>query len=53
MLGFSEVGEVLVVGEYLNREMGALEVMVPTLQPSKYCKEFSVIDVVVLFCRGE
>ena len=55
-LGRTEVSEVFVIGEDLDREWGSMEVILPRLQSSDNGKEFSVIctvDVIVLFCRGE
>ena len=53
VLGGMEVGEVFVVGEDLNGKWKSMEVMLPGLQSSDDSKEFSVVDVVVSFHRGE
>ena len=52
-LGLSEIGEVLMVGEDLYRERGAMEVMAPGLQGANDSEEFAIIDVVVTLGRGE
>jgi len=52
-LGFSEVGEVLVVGKDLNREGGAMEVVSPRLKGANDGEELTVVDVIVSFCLGE
>ena len=53
VLGLTEVGQVLMIGENLNWEGGALEVMVPGVEATDDGKEFSVVDVVVVFSGGE
>jgi len=53
ILGVAEVGEVLVVGDYIDRNWGTFEVMPPFLECFKYCKEFLIIDVIILFSRVE
>ena len=53
VLGGTEVSEVLMVGEDLDREGGSVEVVVPRFQGADDSEELSVIDVVVLFCWGE
>ena len=52
-LGEIEVGEIFMVSEDLYRERGSVEVVSPRLQGTDDGKEFSVIDVIVTFCRGE
>ena len=52
-LGLSEVGEVFVVSEYLDRGGGSEEIVSPGIQGSHDCEEFSVIDVVVSFGWAE
>ena len=52
-LGLSEVGEVFMVGEDLNWERGAVEVVSPRFKGADDSKEFTIIDVIVLFCLGE
>ena len=49
----SEVREVLVVGEDLDRERGAMEVVAPSFQGANDSKEFTVVDVVISFRGGE
>ena len=53
VLGGMEVGEVFVVGEDLDREGGSVEVVAPRFQGTDDGEEFSVVNVVVPFCRGE
>ena len=53
VLGGMEVGEVLVVGEDLDREGGSMEVVAPGFQGADDGKEFPVVNVIVSFCRGE
>ena len=53
VLGGAEVSEILVVGEDLDRERRSVEVVSPRFQGTDDSEEFSVIDVVVSFCRGE
>ena len=48
-----EVGEIFVVGKDLYREWGPMEVVLPGFQSMDNSEEFSVIDVIVLFCWGE
>ena len=52
-LGLSEVGEVLVIGEHLYQKRRPMKVMLPGLQGMDDSKEFSVIDIIVLFCGRE
>ena len=52
-LGLSEIGEVLMVGEDLYRERGAMEVMSPGFQGANDSEEFAIIDIVVTLSRGE
>jgi len=52
-LGLSEVGKVLMVGEDLNQERGAVEVVSPGLKGTDDSEEFAIIDVIVLFCLRE
>ena len=46
-LGLSEVGEVLMVSEYLDWGGGSKEIVSPGIQGSHDCEEFSVVDVIV------
>ena len=52
-LGLTEIGQVLVVGEDLYWEGGAVEIVAPRLQGVNDCEEFSIVDVVVAFGGGE
>ena len=52
-LGGMEVGGVFMVSEDLYRERGSMEVVSPGFQGTNDSKEFSVVDVVVLFYWGE
>ena len=49
----SEVREVLVVGEDLDRERGAMEVVAPSFQGANDSKKLTVVDVVIPFRGGE
>ena len=49
----TEVHQVLVVGEDLDREWRAMEVMPPGLQGMDDGKELLVIDIIVLLGRDE
>ena len=48
-----EISYVFVVGEDLNRDQGSVEVMSPGLQGGDDGQEFSIIDIVIPFCRRE
>ena len=52
-LGLAEIGKVLVVGEDLYGEGEAMKIVAPGFQSADNGKEFSVVDVVVLFSGGE
>ena len=52
-LGLVEVGEVFMICEDLHRKGGAMEVVAPGFQGANDCKEFSVIDVIIMFGGGE
>ena len=52
-LGLVEIGKVLVVSEDLYREGGTVEIVAPRLQGANDGKEFSVINIIVSFGRGE
>ena len=52
-LGLSEVGKVLMVGEDLNWERGAVEVVSPGFEGVDDGKEFTIIDAIILFCLEE
>ena len=41
------------VGEDLDREGGAMEVVAPSFQGANDGKKLTVVDVVIPFCRGE
>ena len=49
----AEVGKVLVVGEDLYGEGGAVEIMAPGFQGVNDGEEFSVINIVVTLGGGE
>ena len=49
VLGLTEVCQVLMVSEDLDMEGGSMEIMSSGFQGSDNCKEFTVVDVVVLF----
>ena len=53
VLGLTEVRQVLVVSEDLDREWGTVEVMPPGLQGVDDGEELLVIDVVIVFCWDE
>ena len=53
VLSLTEVHQVLVVSEDLNREERPMKVVPPQLQSTDDGKEFSVIDVIVSFSRDE
>ena len=48
-----KVGQVLVVCKNLDGERGSGEVLLPCLKGVEDGKEFSVIDIIVAFSRGE
>ena len=52
-LGLSKVGEVLVISEHLHQKERSMEVMSPGFQGADDSEEFSVVDIIVSFCRGE
>ena len=41
------------ISENLDGKGGTMEVMSPGLEGMDDCQEFSVIDIIVLFCWGE
>ena len=49
VLGLTEVCQVLVVRKDLDGEGGSMEVVSPGLQGMDDGKEFSVVDIIVLF----
>ena len=49
----TEIGEVFVVGKDLYQEQGPMEIVSPGFQGTNNSEEFSVIDVIVVFCRRE
>ena len=53
ILGLTEVRQVLVICEDLDRKWGSMEVVPPGFQGMDNCEEFSVIDVIILFCWNE
>ena len=48
-----EVGEIFVVSKDLYGEWESMEIVLPGFQGSDDSEEFPVIDIVVLFGRGE
>ena len=48
-----KVGQVFVIHENLDWEGGSMKVVTPGLECPDDSKEFSVIDIIVLFCRRE
>ena len=52
-LGRAKVGEVFVISEDLYGEWEPVEVVSPGFQGTNDSKEFSVVDVIVPFCRRE
>ena len=52
-LGLSEVGEVLMVSEYLDWGGGSKEIVSPGIQGSHDCEEFSVVNVIVVLGRAK
>ena len=53
VLWLMEVCQILVVCKDLDGERGTMEIVSPGFQSVDDCKELSVIDVVVLFCRDK
>ena len=53
VLCLMEVCQVLVICKDLDGEREAMEIMSSGLQGTDNCKEFSVVDIVVSFCRNE
>ena len=52
-LGLAEVCEIFVVSEYLDSGWGSKEIVSPGIEGSHDCKEFSVIDIVVVLSWAE
>ena len=52
-LWLAEISKVLVVGEDLYREGGAVEIVAPGLQGANNGEELSVINIVITFGGGE
>ena len=53
ILGLTEVHQVLMISEDLDREWGTVEIVSPGLQGMDDGKEFLVIDVIVPLCWDE
>ena len=53
VLCLMEVCQILVVHEDLDGEGGSMEIVSPGFQDADDCEEFSVIDIIVSFCRDE
>ena len=41
------------ISENLDGERGAMEVMSPGFEGMDNCQEFTVIDIIILFCWGK
>ena len=52
-LRLAKVSEVFVISEDLHREGRAVKIMAPGFQGTDDREEFTVIDVVISFSRGE
>lgn len=48
-----EVGEVAMIGVYKHWKRVSQEIMPPCFKGVDDCKEFSIIDLIVPFSRGE
>ena len=53
LLSSTEIEQVLVIGENDNRVRVPFEVVSPCLESTDDGKEFSIVDLVVSFCRVE
>ena len=52
-LGLSEISKVLMVGEDLHGEGGAVEIVAPGFQGANDGEKFAIIDIVIPFGGGE
>ena len=52
-LGRAEEGHVFMVSKDLNRKRGAMEIMTPCFESANDSKEFTIINIIVSFCRRE
>ena len=52
-LGLMEVCQVLVIGEQGDRVSSPLEIMSPMIKGMYDSKQFTIIDIIILFCTGE
>ena len=52
-LRFAKVGQIFMVGENLDWERRAVEIMSPGFESTDNSEEFSVIDVIIPFCWGK
>ena len=52
-LGLAKVGKVLVIGEDLYQEGGAMQIVAPGFQGVDDSEEFAIIDIIVSFGGGE
>ena len=52
-LGLAEISKVLVVGEDLHGERGAVEIVTPRFQGANNSEQFPVVNIVVAFGGGE
>ena len=57
VLGLTEVCQVLMISEDLNREGRAMEIVSPRLQDADDCKKLPIVDIIISFswdeCFGE
>ena len=53
VLGGVEEGEVFVIGENLDKEWGAMKVVMPGFESTNNGEEFTIVDIVVTFCGEE
>ena len=52
-MGFAEVRQVFVISEDLDGEGGTVEVMSPGFEGTDDSQGFSVVNIIVSFCREE
>ena len=52
-LGLAEISKILVVGEDLYGEVGAMEIVTPGLQGVNNGEKFPVVNVIIAFSRGK
>ena len=49
VMWLSEVGQVFMVHEDVDRVWGAQEIVAPGVQGAHDCKQFSIIDIIISF----